>query len=160
MSDFNFADPNATYGGYGGGMNLDANTLATFLQSAPAIQQAQRRAEQLKAYQQGYQAMAQNPKGTGNYTPAQQGGLYPTVQKWMPDYAKMGQQIQGAIGNAMGQPQANSAEDVYNQMKNAAVMRAVQQASSQGGVMGGGGFGSGNLYGTGWPGQGGGWAGQ
>lgn len=157
---FNFADPNSTYGGGGsgwGGTGLDANTLATFLQAAPQIQQAQRRAEQLRAVQQGFQTEQTNPQGTGNYAPTQNGGLFQTVAQWHPDYAKAGQQITGALGNMSMQPQANTAEDQYNQLRNAQILRAVQQASNNvGGVMGGGAFGSGNL----WAGQGGGWAGM
>jgi hypothetical protein len=166
MADsFNFADPNSTYGGtgYGGGgyslpgygSNVDPNVLQAFLQNAPQVQQAQRRAQQLRGMAQGYQQMQTNPTGTGNMTPTQQGGLYQTVAQWHPDYAKAAQQITGALGNAAGTQQANTAEDQYNQLRNAQVLRAVQQMGSNGGVMGGGAFGSGNLY----PGQGQGWAG-
>jgi hypothetical protein len=154
---FNFADPNSTYGSSDGSMGgagvLDPVTLQSALQALPAIQQAQRRAQQLRGYQQGFQQMASDPQGTGNYAPRQQGGLYPTVQQWRPDYAKMGQQVSGALGNYMTNNAANTAEDAYNAPRNQQVLRALQGLGS-GNAQGGGGLG--NL----WAGQGGGWTGQ
>jgi hypothetical protein len=78
------------------------------------------------------------------------------VGPWHPDYAKAAQQVVGALGNVASNQQANTAEDQFNQLRNAQVLRAVQQMQNNyGGVMGGGAYGSGNL----WPGAGQGWAG-
>ena len=131
----------------------DAITLQSMLESLPKIQQAQRRAEQMRGAQQYFQQMQQQP-GNGNFVKPQMGGLYQTVAQWQPDYAKAGNEISGALGQLYSNKQGNAAEDTYNAARNQQILQGIQQASS--GAGGSSGFGSGNL----WPGQGTGWLGQ
>lgn len=145
------------------GGNIDPGTLQSMFQALPQIQQAQRRAQQLRGAQQYFQQMGQQ-ETPGNYTPSQKGGLYQTVQQWQPDYAKIGNAISGGLGSLYANSQANTAEDQYNAVRNPAVLGWLQRGSQQGGFgnggFAGGGFGSGNrwsLQNASWPGAGGGW---
>lgn len=152
--------------------SYDPATLQTMLQALPAIQQAQRRAQQLQAVNQGFTDQANQPNAAaGTMMHAQQGGLYPTVAKWQPNYAALGQQAVGALGQLATQPQANAAQAQLDIARNKQILpwlQATGQAPggtanpAQVGVAGppNSGFGSGNLYGSGWPGQGGGFTGQ
>lgn len=116
---------------------FDPLTLNTALQSLPEIQQRQRRVSQLRDAQNTFQALGQQ-QGAGNYTPAQQGGLFPTVQQWQPDYKQAGNQMMGAIGQMISNRQANTAEDQLNQVRNTAIMQGLQQGGGQQGGGGGG----------------------
>jgi hypothetical protein len=156
-------DPGQGTNGMGG---YDPIYLQSMMQSMPQIQAAALRAKQLQGAQAAFQALSQN-QGQGNYTPAQSGvAKWTPVQQWHPDYSRLGNAVTGALGQAATMPQANAAQSTLDQLRSQAFIRGIQQVSSgvggSGGVMGGGGYGSGNLYQgpTSWPGQGTGWAGM
>lgn len=151
---FDFSDPNSTYtpdtgGGWGG---FDPVTLRSSLAMLPQLQQAQRRAQQLRGAQDYFQQL-QGQKGSGNYTPAVAGGgkagLFPVVQQWQPDYKAVGNAITGALGNFYSNQQANTAENQANALSNPQIMKSLQQAGVSGMPGSAGIFGSGNLYGGG-----------
>jgi hypothetical protein len=118
-------------------LGLDSSALSGLLQSLPDVQRRQRLVQQLKDQTGSFQNLQSQP-GTGNYTPSQQGGLFPTVQQRMPDYAAAGNQAAGSIGSFLGQQQTNDAQGQLDQSRNAAVLNAVQQMSGGSGGGGGG----------------------
>jgi hypothetical protein len=77
-------------------------TVGDLASSLPALQAAQIKANRLKQVQAGFQGMADQP-GNPNFLPTQNGGLYQTVAKYMPDYAGAANKMVGTLGSYLTQ---------------------------------------------------------
>lgn len=95
-------------------------TLQSMMQALPQIQAQQARVAKLRAAQQAFDEM----KGQTNphFLPTQMGGLYPTVAKWMPDYAGAANKIAGTIGGLWAGNQADQAG--MDETRNSEILKA------------------------------------
>lgn len=101
-------------GGMQGG-SMDPLLLEEMMKNMPELKARQRRAEQLRDLQGQFGKMGEAP-GTGNYTRAQQGGLYPTIQKHHTDYGKIGDAVTSALGGFATGNAAETAQGSADEM--------------------------------------------
>lgn len=105
---------------------LDPMTLQMILQNLPEIQKRQSRAKQLRGVAGQFNQLSQQP-GTGNYEPRQAGAWFPTVQRRHKDYAQIGNQIAGSLGEFFSNRAATKAEREAGDMTNEQILRTVEQ---------------------------------
>lgn len=107
----------------------DPLTLEALMQSLPELQKKKRRAESLRGVQKQLEKQAANAQARGpqNFVPQQQGGLFPTVQQFQPDYGQATQQGIGALGSYLTGRQAEQAEGGFDEAQSQAVLQAAQQ---------------------------------
>ena len=101
-------------------------TYEEILAALPELQRQRTRANRIRGAQSYFNNL-QGQEGNGNMTARQQGGLYPTVQRWRPDYAKFGNQLVGALGGAYTGAKADQAEDEMVNARNAEIMGTIDQ---------------------------------
>lgn len=107
----------------------DPYTVQRMLELLPEIEKRKRRAKKSRG-EQGYFAAMQTRPTAGNYTPAQQGGFFPTVQQYRTDYEKIGNQIAGGIGEFLTGRKADREEEELTNMQQAESLKTLEQIGS------------------------------
>lgn len=130
-------------GGMQGG-SMDPLLLEEMMKNMPELKARQRRAEQLRGTQEKFGAMGS--EGPNNYTRAQQGGLYPTIQKYHTDYGQIGKAVTGALG---GYATGNAAETAQGSADEMLAQQGLGVAQAFGGGNTGGRMNAGTMGGIG-----------
>lgn len=105
--------------------------LQAIMQQLPEVNRRKIAADRAKQSEEYFRQLSSAP-GQGNYTPRQQGGWYPTVQKWNPDYEKMGNQIVGGFGQLWAGKKADRAAQEHQDMMGEESLKALQQIGGGG----------------------------
>lgn len=100
--------------------------LEALMKQLPEVNRRKRQSERATQSEQFFRELSQKP-GNGNYTQRQQGGLFPTVQQYIPDYASYGNQIAGALGQLITGRAADKAALEHENMVGDESIKALQQ---------------------------------
>lgn len=130
-----------TNGGFSGGMSAPASAqqpsqnsgiIQDLIDRLRRQQASKRQMDQMGAVSDQFGELAQSP-GTGNYQPRQMGGLFPTVQKWSPDYKQMGNELVGSIGKFMADRAKMKQQGAVEDQQAEGILRAASEIGGDGG---------------------------
>lgn len=110
----------------GGGESNAVMIAGQYLKALQKQKQQQAEAARNRAIQEQFMAQAQTP-GRGNYEPRQQGGLFPTVQKFTRDWEGIGNKVVGGLGAYLTGRKADQTESEATDGQLEGIMSAVQQ---------------------------------
>src|SRR5690606_35606416 len=95
-------------------------------ETLPELERRKRRAEQLRKQREAARQLMFTRSGNSNYTNQQMGGLFPTVQKYTPDYATFGNMLAGGIGDFVTTKKSEQAEAELSKMLGGEILNAAE----------------------------------